>query len=86
MLLESIMSHIVSLDRKDVISEDGKTDSKYLFCQSREDKVRHYIWKNMEDKNSNFTKTHFTPEKTLILNFNFIPEPPNSYMPTKIVK
>ena len=43
MLLESIMSHIVSLDRKDVISEDGKTDSKYLFCQSREDKVRHYI-------------------------------------------
>lgn len=71
MLLESIMSHIVSLDRKDVISEDEKTDSKYLFCQSREDKIRHYIWKNMEDKNSNFTKTHFTPEKTLILNFNY---------------
>lgn len=40
-----------------------------LWCRLKEEPARHYVQKQL--KNTEFTKKHYTPAQTLILNFNY---------------
>lgn len=67
--VESILQHIVRIDKKDVVTVDKEDDPDYLFCSSRDEERKYYVLKQLHDEH--FRETHCKPSDTLILNFNY---------------
>lgn len=69
MFVDSIFNKIITFGGDDAVQSDKKENPNYLFYQSKDEKRKYYVLKQLSDKH--FQKIHCTPTNTLILNFNY---------------
>lgn len=69
MFVDSIFNKIITFGGDDAVQSDKKENPNYLFYQSKDEKRKYYVLKQLSDKH--FQKIYCTPTNTLILNFNY---------------